>query len=693
MKLCPFCENEIPDDSTEICPVCGSVMGTVRLIRNFPKSNEKEDGCEKAESNGHETDGHVKGTEDIKAHEEANKMSEEVSSEAVVPAEELLNEASVVEEGSETVTSYKESTNFADTVRTFETNPAVVDQNSETNSENTAENIEVNLDEAVVDELPEFIDSVWSEWKLEKKPIGRGSYGTVYRAVREDFDIRTYSAIKVISIPANEAEWESVRAEGYDDEGTRTYFYNIVKDFADEIRILQSLKSAKNVVGIEDYRIIERTDRQGWDINIRMELLTPLNMYLGDRKMTEQEVIRLGCDICEALEVCEKKKIIHRDVKPENIFVNEFGDFKLGDFGVARKLEHTVVASYKGSPNYMAPEVFKGEEYDSRVDIYSLGVMLYRFLNNKRLPFVDTQKSSTSPSEREKAWKRRVSGDPFPKPCEASAEAARVILKACAFKREDRYGTAREMLEALRGIDDNEEKAVKKSREKRKETKKKIKGETPNDIKQEINPKAEPEAQPEAKQETQSETEHETKSKVNALRKRMRSLKQAIAASGIVTTIRKRLPRKRIWIVIGAAFLIGMIILLYHLTAKDRNSSNMNLSDLKSEGYVTSPVIAIDAAGRKHEKAIVIPTGKKVSYMLDGEYKHFSCVINPRTAFDGSSYVTFLIDGVKVVGEYVFTNTRDRVVEFDVDGVEVLTINVQYGKTAVLITDDLLTKD
>lgn len=314
----------------------------------------------------------------------------------------------------------------------------------------------VSTPNQVINDAPkqDLMDSVWPDWKLEKKEIGRGSYGVVYRAVHEDNGIKSFSAVKVISIPTNESEVESLRAEGLDLEGTRSYYMNIVQEFKDEISILQSLKGARNIVGIEDFKIIERTDRIGWDINIRMELLTPLNAYVGEKKLTEKEVVKLGCDICSALEICEKKGIIHRDIKPENIFVNEFGDFKLGDFGIARKLEHTVVASYKGSPNYMAPEVVNGDEYDSRVDIYSLGVMLYRFLNNKRLPFLDTTKTLLTPAERELAWKKRIKGEPFPKPCEASDGVASVILKACAFKPEERFDTAKQFHDALEAASD-----------------------------------------------------------------------------------------------------------------------------------------------------------------------------------------------------------------------------------------------
>lgn len=72
-----------------------------------------------------------------------------------------------------------------------------------------------------------------------------------------------------------------------------------------------------------------------------MELLTPLLDYLNNNSISEREVLKIGIDICRALEVCNQKKIIHRDVKPENIFISSTGDFKLGDFGIARTLEKT----------------------------------------------------------------------------------------------------------------------------------------------------------------------------------------------------------------------------------------------------------------------------------------------------------------------------------------------------------------
>lgn len=298
------------------------------------------------------------------------------------------------------------------------------------------------------------LENIWPEWKIEKQ-IGRGSFGIVYQAVRQDENsLIRRAAIKVISIPQDPYEIEMLRADGMDRNACHTYIKNIVDDSVNEIRLMESLQEdSQNIVRIEDYKVMEKTATIGWDIYIRMELLTPFNVYICDKKMSEQEVIQLGCDICNALEVCERCKIIHRDIKPENIFINKLGCFKIGDFGTARTLESlTVSLSQKGTYNYMAPEVFKGELYDARVDIYSLGIVLYRLLNGNRLPFL-SEKQLLSPAERRTALDRRLGGEKLPAPSEASASMAEVIVQSCAFEPDERFSSAAELREALQKLD------------------------------------------------------------------------------------------------------------------------------------------------------------------------------------------------------------------------------------------------
>ncbi len=280
--------------------------------------------------------------------------------------------------------------------------------------------------------------------------LGKGSFGVVYEAVRNDHQLESRAAVKVISIPQNDSELDSLRSEGFTDENTRTYLQGVVNDFVNEIKMLESFKGVQNIVSVEDYKVLEKKDGIGFDIFIRMELLTPLNSYILNRKLTESDVIKLGCDVCTALELCAKRNVIHRDIKPENIFVNAFGDFKLGDFGIARKLENvTGGLSQKGTYYYMAPEVERGTNYDATVDIYSLGLMLYRFMNNNRFPFLDTEEQLMNPNERMAAIRRRMSGEPLPPPCAASRAFSYIILRACAFDPRQRYQTASGMKKDL----------------------------------------------------------------------------------------------------------------------------------------------------------------------------------------------------------------------------------------------------
>ncbi|MCF0114729.1 MAG: protein kinase, partial [Erysipelotrichaceae bacterium] len=182
----------------------------------------------------------------------------------------------------------------------------------------------------------------------------------------------------------------------------------------------------------------------GYTIYIRMELLQSLDNYMrtyGHLKV--QDVVKIGIDICTALENCEKAKIIHRDIKPANIFVSKYGNFKLGDFGISRNMENeTNSMSQKGTPNYMAPEVYRGEKnYDNTVDIYSLGITLYRLLNNFRLPFQPSL-GALLPEDTENATYARFRGKRLLPPVSADETLSKIILKACEFRPENRYQSA-----------------------------------------------------------------------------------------------------------------------------------------------------------------------------------------------------------------------------------------------------------
>ena len=303
-------------------------------------------------------------------------------------------------------------------------------------------------------------EPIFGFWHIEEE-LGKGSFGSVYKIKREDYGETYYSALKVISYP-NDAEDEyNLRAEGMDDLSITAYYNAMVEEMLGEFKILAKLKGNTNIVGYENHMVVDHVNDKGKDILIQMEYLEPLNKYVLDKDengqvlhpMNEELFIKIGIDICKALEICSEYGIIHRDIKPENIFVSEHKDFKLGDFGVARTAGKTKQAmSMKGTLTYMAPEMTKSGIYDATVDIYALGMVLYRLSNGGRAPFLPPAPAQITHHDREEADVKRMRGDIFPKALYASNELMEIIWKATSYNPSDRYETPTLMKNALEKI-------------------------------------------------------------------------------------------------------------------------------------------------------------------------------------------------------------------------------------------------
>ena len=293
---------------------------------------------------------------------------------------------------------------------------------------------------------------VFDKWKICRE-LGQGSYGTVYEIQREDFGGVYKAALKVITVPQSGKELQSVLDEGMTPPQAKQYFYSVVEDIGRECAIMSRLKGTGNIVSYEDHAVLRHLDGIGWDILIRMELLHPLLPYVYQHPMARRDIIKLGIDICKALELCQRYNIIHRDIKPENIFISDNGDYKLGDFGIARTIERTTSGlSKKGTYSYMAPEVYIGKKYGFSVDTYSLGLVLYRMLNKNRGPFLPQPPEAITYDNREQALARRVSGEPLPRPFYGEGRLGEIVLKACAFDPKDRYSSPQQLRQELEAI-------------------------------------------------------------------------------------------------------------------------------------------------------------------------------------------------------------------------------------------------
>ena len=288
---------------------------------------------------------------------------------------------------------------------------------------------------------------IFDHWQIRGRPLGHGSGGktAVFRMVRSDSS-HIESALKVIGLLEEYGNFNDLtesQRQAY--EETREACRRKAEQ---EVLLMDQLRH-QNIVAYLDHTVAdwEEDDRFGSDFLIRMELLADLRSKMNTY-FDESEVLKIGKDICAALVHCHGRNILHRDVKPENIFVDKNGTYKLGDFGVSRVLDAcssrfagTRVCTYE----YCPPEQLTGQ-YDKRVDIYSLGLVLYELCNRNRLPFATTGRVTES------ELNRRFNGAKLLPPVDASPALAKVILKACAYKPENRYQSAEAFLKALESI-------------------------------------------------------------------------------------------------------------------------------------------------------------------------------------------------------------------------------------------------
>ena len=308
----------------------------------------------------------------------------------------------------------------------------------------------------------EIVKRVWSDWIIHEK-LGEGSFGQVFRARKERFGVTQEAAIKVVRIPGDDAELNRVQSGyGLNEQELKEYFYPEVEKLKKEIVLMQELGEDSHIVRILDFEIIDAPDSiVGWYILIRMELLECLENYIKRADITVADVVAIGEDVLTSLEVCEERNIIHRDIKPANLFRSDKGVYKLGDFGIARDMRAGMGSlSHKGTENYMAPEVYLGKKYTSNIDIYALGIVLYKLLNKNRLPFMNEEKLTAGSVER--AFQKRNTGEELPKPVESPDTLYEIIKKMCAYNPNERFQTAFEVKKALSEYRQNHKEELKR---------------------------------------------------------------------------------------------------------------------------------------------------------------------------------------------------------------------------------------
>jgi serine/threonine protein kinase len=257
--------------------------------------------------------------------------------------------------------------------------------------------------------------------------LGKGAMGVVYLA--KDPVIGRLVAIKTIKTSQT----------GDDDSESREFRERFTRE-AQTAGIL----SHPNIVTIHD--IGEDTESRA--SFIAMEYIEGRNLksLLAEKnKFTWDDIADLIAQIGEALDYAHRKGIIHRDIKPANIILTTDGKVKITDFGIAKVASSnlTTTGQFLGTPNYMSPEQVSGAPVDGRSDIFSLGVVLYELLTNRK-PFQGDNLTAIS---------YKIVHEDFTPPAELSTEVPAefnpIVARAMAKDPWNRYQRGKDMALAL----------------------------------------------------------------------------------------------------------------------------------------------------------------------------------------------------------------------------------------------------
>ncbi|MCP4539779.1 MAG: protein kinase [Chloroflexi bacterium] len=260
------------------------------------------------------------------------------------------------------------------------------------------------------------------KYKILKK-VGRGGFATVYKA--RDTTLNRIIALKILHPHIAE-----------DDV--------FIKRFYQEASIAANLRHS-NIVIVHE--VGERDGQHYLAMSFLPGQTLEALLAAAQQPLPLEQIAAIVEQLANALDYIHNRGLIHRDVKPSNIIIDDAGQATLLDFGIVRAADGTQVTTTGtiiGTPQYMSPEQAEGEKVDARSDIYSLGVVAYRMCTGQP-PFNDVSSLVVL----------RLHADKLPpSPHEINpqlpVDVGRVLLKALAKKRDERYQTAGELARALK---------------------------------------------------------------------------------------------------------------------------------------------------------------------------------------------------------------------------------------------------
>ena len=265
-----------------------------------------------------------------------------------------------------------------------------------------------------------------------------------YPAMRDDSEKRYI--VKRISLPASQVQVEALLLTGVyrDADAVQAYYEELAQGISKEVKTLDALAGQRGFVPYKDHQIVPMESGVGYEVHLISRYRMTLERHLRRNPMTHLSAINLGIDMCAALAVCRESGWLYADLKPENIYLFNDQEYRIGDLGFVPMdmLAYTSLPERYRSI-YTAPEVADAySSLNATMDTYALGLVLYQVYNDGKLPYAN--------AEEQAVWMEKIaSGKPMPAPICADEEMTAIITKACAPDPADRWQTPAEMGHAL----------------------------------------------------------------------------------------------------------------------------------------------------------------------------------------------------------------------------------------------------
>ena len=254
-------------------------------------------------------------------------------------------------------------------------------------------------------------------------------------AMRENSDEKYI--VKIVSVPASQKQLDALLLTGaYSDPAAATeYFRELSDEVVKEAMLLQQLGKLEGFLPYEGWQIAPMEGSNlGYDVYLIGPYRKSLQKYLSRNTITHLGAVNLGLDVCSALSICRRTGHMYVDLKPENIFLINEKEYRIGDLGFVKMnaLKFTSLPT-KYRSCYTPPEMHDAmSTLNPTADTYALGMILYQIYNNNLLPF-----------------QGKAPNKPLPAPLNADYEMAEIILKAITPNPRNRYQTPIEMGKAL----------------------------------------------------------------------------------------------------------------------------------------------------------------------------------------------------------------------------------------------------